>query len=345
MNEKILKTQALYALMDYEPFIILIGLVVFAWVFYKLFLRAVSAERHKNLSLHFQNLLRHSLFFSVLFVAFKFVYQTENLGWDLSRILPYIALLTFFWGMLVFVKASRLIILQYLFLGSMKAGVPVLLVNIFSLLLSITLLLWSASFIFGIQVGPLLATSAAFSIILGLALQDTLGNLFAGISLQLDRSFEIDDWLEILNGSQKIVGQVKEITWRATSLAGWSDEIIVLPNRAMANSQISNFKGGELHFLRSQIFRLPLDVDAEKAKKVLLASLEDVSVILTQPAPLVFISEYTDSWLGMKVAYYINGYGSQFSIGDKVVIAGIKHLRAAGIEPAHQIYQIQQDPS
>ncbi len=343
MNEKILKAQALYGLIDYEPFVILISLVFFAWAFYKLFLRDASTERHKNLRNHFQNLLRHSILFSILFVSFKFIYQTENLEFGLPRTLPYIGLTTLFWGMVVFVKTSRLITLQYLFLGSMKAGVPVLLVNIFSLILSLTLLLWAASFLFGIQLGPLLATSAAFSIILGLALQDTLGNLFAGISLQLDRSFEIGDWLEIINGPQKIIGQVKEITWRATSLVGWSDEIITLPNRTMANSQISNFQGGDQPFIRSQIFRLPLNVDTEKAKKCLYASLKEVSVIRQDPQPLVFISESTDSWLGMKVIYYIDSYGSQFTIGDKVLIAGLRHLEAAGIGLAHQIYQIQQN--
>jgi small-conductance mechanosensitive channel len=343
MNEKLIHTQALYSLIDYEPFVILLSLFAFAWVFYKLFLKDASLERHRIIRNHFQNLLRNSILFSILFAVFKFIYQTENLDWWLPRTLPYVALATFFWGSFVFVKTCRLIILQYLFLGSMKAGVPLLLVNIFSLMLSMTILLWGASYLFGIQLGPLLATSAAFSIILGLALQDTLGNLFAGISLQLDRSFEIGDWLEIVNGTQRIVGQVKEITWRATIMSGWSDETITLPNRTMANSQISNFQSGDQPFLRSQVFRLPLDVDTELAKKHLHAAIKNLEVIRTEPAPLIFISETTDSWLGMKVAYYIDAYGSQFTIGDQVIIACMRQLRQAGIQPAHQVYQIQRN--
>jgi small-conductance mechanosensitive channel len=340
MNEKLIKTQALYSLIDYEPFVILLSLVAFAYVFYKLFLRDASPERHRNLSNHFQNLLRHTILCSILFAVFKFIYQTDNLDWWLPRTLPYIALATFLWGSLVFVKTCRLITLQYLFLGSMKAGVPLLLVNIFSLMLSLSILLWGASYLFGIQLGPLLATSAAFSIILGLAMQDTLGNLFAGISLQLDRSFEIGDWLEVVSGTQKIIGQVKEITWRATIMSGWSDETITLPNRTMANSQISNFQSGDQPFLRSQVFRLALNCDTELVKKCLQEAIKNIPVIRKEPSPLFFISEMTDSWLGMKVAYYIDAYGSQFTIGDEVIIACMQALQKAGIEPAHQVYQL-----
>jgi small-conductance mechanosensitive channel len=343
MNDKLIKVQALYSLIDYEPMVILLSLVMLAWIFYKLFLHDASEERHTNLKKHFRNLLRHSIIFSILFVVFKFFFQTEDLLPSSARVLPYLALLTFLWGSLIFVKTSRLLILQYLFLGSMKAGVPVLIVNIFSLMFSLALALWSANYIFGFQFAPLLATSAAFSIILGLALQDTLGNLIAGISLQVDKTFEIGDWLEVQVGSNRIVGQVKEITWRSTVLVGWSDEVITIPNRALANSQLSNFFAGQKPILRNQIFRLPLQTDTELAKECLLESLRENPRIRQDLPPLVYISETTDSWLAMKAAYYIDSYGSQFGIGDLVLASGLKYLKANGIEPAHQTIQIGKD--
>ena len=149
-----------------------------------------------------------------MFLAFIFLQTSEGQIGRFALVTPYIAMAAFVWGNVVFVKTCRLIVLQYLFLGSMRHGVPLLLVNIFSLILSIVLLFWGITHIFGVQVGPLLATSAAASVILGLAMQDTLGNLFAGISLQIDRSFEIGDWVEVVSGIQKTTGQVREITWR-----------------------------------------------------------------------------------------------------------------------------------
>jgi small-conductance mechanosensitive channel len=339
MNEKLIHTQALYAVLDYEPFFILLSLVLFSWIFYKLFLREATLERHRAIQNHFKNLLRHSLWLVFLFVCYKSLSQFGE-GSQWQRGLPYFAVAAFCWGLIVFVKTCRLVILQYMFLGSMKTGVPILLVNIFSLLLSLTLVLWAASYVFGLQLGPLLATSAAFSIILGLALQDTLGNLFAGISLQLDRSFEIGDWLEVVSGVQRVVGQVKEITWRATILEGWSEEVITLPNRTMANSQISNYQGGDKPIMRSQLFRLPLDADLEKVKQVLFKSLQTIPLVRQDLTNVVYLAETTDSWMGVKSAYYIDSFGSQFKIGDEVLAKGLKALEEAGIPQAHILHEI-----
>ncbi len=341
MNEKILKTQVLYSLIDWEPFVLLGCLLAITWIFYKFFLQAASTERHLSIRLQFQALIRHFFIFTILFITYMFLHAIT--GGDLAnfaRITPYIALMTFAWGSIVFVKTCRLLVLQYLFLGSMRAGVPLLLVNIFSLLLSIVLIVWTLSQIFGLDLGPLLATSAAFSIVLGLALQDTLGNLFAGISLQIDKSYEIGDWLEVVQGIQKATGQVKEISWRSTILIGFSDEEITLPNRTMANAQISNFSPEGNPIVRSQIFRLPYGCDLEKAKEVLERAVVEISDIRGLPIPFAYVQETTESWIGVKVIYFIDNFGGQFTIGDKVMRKGIDALKAHGIELARNVIEI-----
>jgi small-conductance mechanosensitive channel len=340
VGEKFIRTQNLYALLDFEPFIILSALLILAWAFYKLFLREVSDERHRNLRNHFKSLFRHYILMAVFFFLFAAIAQMTAGEGPLGRSLPYLGMLTFAWGCIVFVKTCRLIILQYLFLGSMKAGVPVLIVNIFSLLMSALLFMWGASQIFGIQLGPLLATSAAFSIILGLALQDTLGNLFAGISLQLDKSFEIGDWLEITQGTQKTVGQVKEITWRATTLIGWADEVIVIPNRALATSNIANFQSGDVPIIRSQIFRLSYGSDLETAKQCLLDVARSIPEIRRFPEPICLVSENHESWLGVKLSFYLDNYGAQYGVGDKVLTQGLRALKAKGIEVTYPTLRV-----
>jgi small-conductance mechanosensitive channel len=329
MGEKFIRTQNLFNLLDPEPYFVLCALLLLAWGFYKLFLGDVSKERHQNLREHFNNIFRHFLIFSAAYAIFIFARQSQ-LDW-IERSQPYIGLFAALWGMTVFVKTSRLIILQYLFLGSMRAGVPILIVNIFSLLLSIVLALWTANQIFGFQVAPLLATSAAFSIILGLAIQDTLGNLFAGISLQVDKSFEIGDWVEVLGGGQKTIGQVKEISWRATILAGLSEELITIPNRFLANAQISNFSDGSQPLIRYQLFRLSFDVDTQLAKRCLLDSVKDIPGVKTFPAPFCNISESNETGVGFKLGYFIDDYGLQWGIGDKVLDSALNFLLVNGI--------------
>lgn len=335
MDERWIQTKNLYTLLGFEPFFLLTALIFLAWTFYKIFLTNVSEERHQSLRSRFRAILKSYLALTLLFTL-SMILRSEVLqqGSSVSRLAPYVAVLTFTVGGVVFIQVSRLIILQYLFLGSIRAGVPILIVNIFSLLMSILMVLWGASQIFNINVGPLLATSAAFSIILGLAIQDTLGNLFAGIALQIDHVFEIGDWLEINTPTQKVVGQVKEVTWRATTLIGWSDEVIVVPNRVVSGSSLSNFQNGDTPLVRSQSFRLPFGVDTKVVKNILLNSVHKITDIRKFPEPVCFISEITDSWITFKIAYYINSFGSQHSIGDRVLSAGLEALHMHGLEVA-----------
>lgn len=325
IEDRWIQTKNLAQLLDWEPFTLIALLALSSWLFYRFFLKGVSAERHESLRMQLWQLLQSFIFLTVLFL----LYHLARLEFLPPRLAGYLGLLTFFWGVMVFVRTTRLLLLQYLFLSSMRVGVPLLIVNIYSLASSIALLLWGISVAFNVQVGPLLATSAAFSLILGLAMQDTLGNLFAGMSLQLDRAFEIDDWLEITHGSQKVVGQVREITWRATTLIGWSDEVIVLPNRIVASSQIANYSGG-LSFVRNQVFRLPYSVNAEQVRAALTESVKANPDVLASPPPLCFISEANDSWLAFKLCYSINRFGAQFIIGDQVLREGWQALAKLG---------------
>lgn len=340
MAEKFIKIQALYGLLELEPFILLGCLIAITWVFYKFFLKEASDERHRSIRNHFRVLLRHYVILSLLFLIFIFLQTSEPQLGNLVKITPYIAFVTFIWGNVVFVKTARLIVLQYLFLGSMKHGVPLLLVNIFSLILSIVLLFWGITHVFGLQVGPLLATSAAASVILGLALQDTLGNLFAGISLQVDRNFEIGDWLEISSGTQKAIGQVKEITWRSTTLVGFSDELITLPNRFMANATISNFSPPENPIVRRQIFRLAYGENVDFAKQILERTVSGIGEIRGIPAPWAYVSDANENWIEIKIVYFIDNYGAQFNIGDKVYTRGVDALRAGGVKLARQVVEL-----
>lgn len=341
MGEGFIQTQSLYRLLDLEPFLILAALVAFSGIFYKFFLKELSPERHRNVQGHLKNILKHFLFFGVLFLSFIALREAPTL--PILRTLPYLALLSFTWGAVIFVKTCRLLVLLYLFMGSMRAGVPLLLVNIFSLVLSVGIAFWTASRIFGLHLGPLLATSAAFSIILGLALQDTLGNLFAGISLQLDKSFEIDDWIEVQSGTQKSIGQVKEISWRSTVLLGLSDELITLPNRFVAQAQVSNFSPPTHPVLRSQIFRLTLEGDVPRSKSVLEESIREIPGVRKLPAPFSFVSETTDSWISLKVIYWIDNFGEQFVVGDRVLSKGLAALENSGLKLASSRLEVNID--
>jgi small-conductance mechanosensitive channel/CRP-like cAMP-binding protein len=88
----------------------------------------------------------------------------------------------------------------------------------------------------GVNLTTITVSSAALTAIIGFAAQATLANLLGGISLQLDNTCRIGDWIEI-DGS--IVGEVVGIRWRYTALATPSNVTINIPNAQLMNNRVT----------------------------------------------------------------------------------------------------------
>ncbi|MBI2711257.1 MAG: mechanosensitive ion channel family protein [Bdellovibrio sp.] len=323
-----------------EPALIILGLGLGAWVGYKLFLGQISEERHRTLKRLFNNLFYHLLFGISAFSLYEIFHELPfEEGW-LERAMIYSGLATLLSGTVVFVKTCRILFYEYFFISHMKVPFPRLLVNIFTLVLSLMLASWVGTEFFNIRLAPILATSAIFSLVLGLALQDTLGNLFSGVALQLDKPYEIGDWIEVHASGQKWAGQVYEITWRATILIAVGDEVITIPNRVMGQAQISNFATKYRPIARIQIIRLPYKVDLLKTKDLLRNALNTVPEIRKNPAPNVLIADTNESGVAYKLLYSIDNYGEQFTIFDKILTACLKALNDANYPFAAQRIEV-----
>ena len=340
LNQPWIPIAKIQEIVQLEPVLVMVGLSLVAWLVYKVFLRGVSQERHRNLTGLFRNLLLHlaaTLTFFILYVSLN-PYAAESPA--LERLNSYIGLSSLLWGTLVFVKIARILLFEYLFILHMKVGVPLLLVNIFTLILSLVLYGWVATEVFSVKLTPLLATSAIFSLVLGLALQDTLGNLFAGIALQFDKPYEIGDWVEIQNGGQKWVGLVNEISWRATVLIGFGDETITVSNRVMAQSEISNFSAKFRPFVRTQVFRIPYTAPIARAKEIISLAALATPGVRKDPIPFVNVTELNENWIALKLIYSIDSYGSQYVIGDRILTSSLDGLEKAGYKLASSRIEI-----
>src|SRR5688572_27374772 len=83
----------------------------------------------------------------------------------------------------------------------------------------------------------LLATSAVSAVVIGFALQDTLGNAFAGLALQSERPFHVGHWIRVGD----FEGRVAEVTWRATKLQTKAGNFVILPNNLVGKEAITNY--------------------------------------------------------------------------------------------------------
>jgi small-conductance mechanosensitive channel len=186
--------QNLVDLLGVEPLVVLTFSCAVTLFIYKFLMKKVNESRHGLMRRLFAELFRTYAVFAV-FWTIQILIQKQFLFLD--KFFLYFGVATVILGAFVFVRSVKIFVFQYLFLNSQKVGVPVLLVNLVTLILSMFIAAWLSTSVFGIRWAPLLATSAIVSVVMGLALQDTLGNLFAGVALQFDKPYEIGDWIEV----------------------------------------------------------------------------------------------------------------------------------------------------
>jgi small-conductance mechanosensitive channel len=103
------------------------------------------------------------------------------------------------------------------------------------------------AFVFGAPIGTLVATSGMVAVIFGLAMQNTLGDVFSGIALTLGGPFGIGDWIQLGDGTE---GRVVENNWRSTQLLTAAHNVVVLPNSVLAKVGLTNLtRPDETHLI------------------------------------------------------------------------------------------------
>lgn len=328
-----------------EGYIVAWLLIIFAFTFYKLFLRTISDKRHKNLITRFKSTPKYLLTSTVL--AFIQYWLISNYSDNLIavKVAAYLALTTLFIGAIALVKTSQIYVYLYLFFSNMSHGVPKLIANMVTFIFSLIILNLIASSVFEIHLTALLATSAVFSLVLGLALQDTLGNLFSGVSLQIESPFQIGDWIEVHGDKDKWLGQVQEISWRATFLLSFSEELIMIPNRTIAQSQIILISQGNKNIRLNQTFRFSYEVSIEKAKAAIQEGLSGIDGILTDPPIRILIVETTPHFLEIKVFYSLNDFQMRYRTGDVIITKTLEAINRAGLKIQSPKYEINKDLS
>lgn len=320
-----------HLLLSHEMTALLTSLWFFARGFYAIALKQVSQSRHQSLQVQLRN-TRHWLLIFVGLYALYFLLGWifgPNPFWETTR--NYLGFLVILIGATYFIKMARLILLEYLFLTNLRAGVPILIVNIFTLVLSFGLTFWALNFFWNIEIGPLLATSTALSIILGLALQDTLGNLFAGIALQMDHALEIGDWIEIPLNSRSCIGQVHEITWRSTTIIGWFNEIIQVPNRVLANSHLINYKKGEVPIYRSVTFYFPYTADVGQVKNIIKNCVQNLPYIKKDVPINVLVIDQQPQYFTIRVSLPLEDFSMQYHVFNLLFEKTLSEIAQAGI--------------
>ena len=160
-------------------------------------------------------------------------------------------------------------------------------------------------FIYDVEVPGLLAGSGVVAIIVGLAMQDLLGNLIAGIGLHFDKSFTTVDWLQIEGTHAKVI----ELYWRTTRLITNDDVMIDVPNSNIVKAAILNFEKPTRKHAVKPLIGLHYDIPPAQAQKVLQAAAASVPGVCQEPAPVVYLKEFADSAIIYEINVWIDDHG------------------------------------
>jgi small-conductance mechanosensitive channel len=174
----------------------------------------------------------------------------------------------------------------------------------------------------------LVATSAVSAVVIGFALQDTLGNAFAGLALQSEKPFHVGHWIRV----GEFEGRVAEVTWRATRLRTKSGNFVVLPNNIVSKEAITNYSEPVAPT------RIQVEVGASYAappnqvKAVMAEALSNCSRVLTAPAPDVLLVSFDNSAITYRARFWIEDYERDEAARDQVRTAIYYAFQRHGIE-------------
>lgn len=210
-----------------------------------------------------------------------------------------------------------------------RIDAPTLIRNIFTIVAFTILFLIAFTFIFpDVNLGALFTTSAIFGVILGLALQDTLGNFFAGISLQADRPFQVGDVITV--GAQRHTGVVEEISWRAIKIRTFTNHVVLIANSNAAKEPIEVCPRENLN-ARLVFFNTLYTDSPAKTIHVVREAVREADNVSEKITPIVRIRNLGDNGVDYEVKYWLNDY-AKYNDTDALIRQRIWYaFRRAGL--------------
>jgi small-conductance mechanosensitive channel/CRP-like cAMP-binding protein len=201
----------------------------------------------------------------------------------------------------------------------------------------------------GIDLRGLVATSAVITAVIGFSLQDTLGNIMAGMAVQMDRTIRIGDWIKVGD----VEGQVREIRWRQTSIETREWDTIVIPNSMLMKGTVTLLgrRADEPTQRRRWIYfnvdfrRYPTEVIQTVEKALLAIPLDGVAA---RPQPHCIMTAFHDSYAIYAARYWLTDLARPDPVDSMVRTHIFAALHRAGIPlsiPAQAVFVTEDDES
>jgi small-conductance mechanosensitive channel/CRP-like cAMP-binding protein len=226
-------------------------------------------------------------------------------------------------SLLLVAVGLTLVLLKFLFEGLLaKAAVPRILADVLLVLVLIGFALYRMT-VAGVNLGSIITTSAVITGVIAFSLQETLGNLWGGIALQLDNTCRLGDWIRV----EGVTGQIIGIRWRCLAVATNNGETVMVPNAKLIKNPVtvlSRRGDARIPYRRRVEFRVAYDVAPAKVIATIDAALAHTEIprVARDPAAACACFAFADHGIDYAVFYWLTDLAHDAAT-DSLVLAHI----------------------
>lgn len=319
------------------PFVTFLIILVVTLILRALVLRALrhwaSRTNHRLDDLVVQAIRLPSLFLCLalgLYLAVEFSELPSRYAFYVSKAIHLVIILSVVIGA---THISGMLFKHYIKILELPVAAPGLAIGIINGILSILGFLIALT-ILGVSIAPLLTALGIGGLAVGLALKDTLENIFAGINVLMEKSIRVGDVIRLESGQE---GTVQDITWRTTRIRLLTNNTVIIPNSKLAQSVVTNYNLPEKRFS----LRLPVSVsyrtDPQRVEVVLtevaIKAVGEVPGLLADPEPEVrFAPGFGESSLDFSLNCQIAEFKDQYLVQHELRKRIIQRFKEEGIE-------------
>jgi small-conductance mechanosensitive channel len=199
----------------------------------------------------------------------------------------------------------------------------------------------------GLDLSSIVTTSAILTAVLVFAMQDTLGNVLAGVAVQLDNSVRVGDWIRV----DGVSGRVRDIRWRSTLIEtrGW--ETVVIPNSLLMKARVEILgqrEGAPLQWRRILDFMVDPGVPPARVIAIVEDEMRELSIpnVARAPAPSCVLRAFDEGNLCYQLRYFLTDLSEDDLTDSMVRVHLFASLQRAGIriaEPQRTSHAVQRD--
>jgi small conductance mechanosensitive channel len=193
----------------------------------------------------------------------------------------------------------------------------------------------------GFYLGPILTVFGGLSIVVAFAMQETLGNLAAGLMIMVFKPFDFGDFVEMSG----ISGEVYGMSIISTTIRTFDNKFIIVPNSTIWGDVITNVNAAKTRRV-DMVFRIGYEDDVDKAKAILMDLCTTHEKVLETPAPSVFMAAIDESSVNLNCRPWV-ATADYWSVYWDLIDKGKKAFDAEGVStplPQKQVHIVDKSP-